>query len=531
MLKMSGGIGLFLLGMTLMTDSLKEIAGEQLRLWLARFTGSAWSGMLSGIICTLVVQSSTATTLATIGFVSAGILSFTQAIGIVIGANIGTTSTGWMVAFLGLKFSITSIALPLIALGAILKLLTRGRLALLGLTLAGFGLLFYGIDLLQVAMAGFAERVDLSAFAGDQLWMQLALVLVGLVMTILLQSSSAAVTATLAALASSAIDLNQALNLVIGQNIGTVATAILAAIGANISAQRTALVHVSFNLIAACLAFLLLKPLFLWLFIQSALLSWDDVVIVAAFHTAFSVLGAMLILPNLKHFEALIIRMLPAKNTSILMLLDEASLSVPSLAIQVANQVMQHILLTLYQFLQDMLQQGQAPTKHQLQQLDQDIAALQRYIADIPMSEDSPERQQLTNLLRMMVYIDVLRGDISQTHYQMILAYPTDLANLVRDYHDLIERKIQYLSEQDDAIFDLECDLLDLKQWTDQHRSEMREHLMQYAMQAHFNAATSFDLLAAQRWLDRTIAHSQRLAKVLADHQLSRSSHVVKNSK
>ncbi len=345
-----------------MTDSLKEIAGEQLRLWLARFTGSAWSGMLSGIICTLVVQSSTATTLATIGFVSAGILSFTQAIGIVIGANIGTTSTGWMVAFLGLKFSITSIALPLIALGAILKLLTRGRLALLGLTLAGFGLLFYGIDLLQVAMAGFAERVDLSAFAGDQVWMQLALVLVGLVMTILLQSSSAAVTATLAALASSAIDLNQALNLVIGQNIGTVATAILAAIGANISAQRTALVHVSFNLIAACLAFLLLKPLFLWLFIQSALLSWDDVVIVAAFHTAFSVLGAMLILPNLKHFEALIIRMLPSKNTSILMLLDEASLSVPSLAIQVANQVMQHILLTLYQFLQDMLQQGQATT-------------------------------------------------------------------------------------------------------------------------------------------------------------------------
>lgn len=104
--QLCGGIGLFLIGMTLMTDSLKEMAGESLRLWLSKFTGSPIKAIFSGIGLTLAVQSSTATTLATIGFVSAGILTFSQAIGVIIGANIGTTSTGWMVAFLGVKFSL-----------------------------------------------------------------------------------------------------------------------------------------------------------------------------------------------------------------------------------------------------------------------------------------------------------------------------------------------------------------------------------------------------------------------------------------
>ncbi|HCB30386.1 MAG TPA: hypothetical protein DEP50_06385 [Acinetobacter lwoffii] len=215
--QLCGGIGLFLLGMTLMTESLKDIAGETLRQWLGRFTGSPFKAMTSGIALTLIVQSSTATTLATIGFVSAGVLSFSQAIGVIIGANIGTTSTGWIVAFLGLKFSIGQVALPLIAIGALLKILAHGRTALTGLALAGFGLIFFGIDLLQVAMSGVAEHLDLSIFSTESFAAKLLLVLFGLVMTVILQSSSAAITATLAALASQAIQLDQALVLVIGQ--------------------------------------------------------------------------------------------------------------------------------------------------------------------------------------------------------------------------------------------------------------------------------------------------------------------------
>ena len=289
LVQLAGGIGLFLLGMSLLTDSIKDMAGESLRLWLARFTGSVYKALFSGIGFTLILQSSTATTLATIGFVSAGVLTFSQSIGVVIGANIGTTSTGWIVALLGVKFSITNLALPLIALGAILKILTHGRVVLIGLCLAGFGLIFFGIDQLQLAMSGIAGKVDLSIFTTKDFIAKLLLVLIGVVMTVLLQSSSAAITVTLTALASHTIQLEQALLLVIGQNIGTVATAVLAAIGSAVAAQRTAMVHVVFNLMSAVLAFCFLIPLFKYL---ESSCSWfnhlDDVLIVAGFHTLFN---------------------------------------------------------------------------------------------------------------------------------------------------------------------------------------------------------------------------------------------------
>lgn len=522
MVQLCGGIGLFLLGMTLMTDSLKEIAGEQLRVWLSRFTGSPSKALWSGIGFTLAVQSSTATTLATIGFVGAGVLSFSQAIGVIIGANIGTTSTGWMVAFLGVKFSITNIALPMIALGAVCKLLSKGRLALIGTTVAGFGLLFYGIDLLQVAMSGFAERVDLAQFSSPSLATQLLLVLIGIIITILLQSSSAAVTATLAALASGAIDISQALGLVIGQNIGTVATAVLAVIGSTVNAQRTALVHVIFNLIAALLAFIILKPIFLWLYQQHSWVSmWDHVVVVAAFHTAFSVFGALCLMPFIRQLEAAIVTLLPDQDSSILSYLNTTSLSVPSLAIQAANQVMQHALGQIFAYLKLALQDAVLPSRHQLQKLDEMIDALQRYLADIPMSEHAQERQQLTNLLRMMVYLDVLRSDLNHIEYSALLRTQPQIYQVALDYLHILDHQQQFL--QNPAIEvdfqQLNLELLDLKQSMEQQREQMRQALMQYASTQHLSASKSLELLAAQRWLDRLIAHTQRFTNVVNESQ------------
>src|SRR5690606_10329133 len=141
-----GGIGFFLLGMSLMADGLKAIAGDALKKWLSRFTGGTASSILTGSVITLLVQSSTATTLMTIGFVSAGMLTLLQATGVIFGANLGTTSTGWMVALIGLKFSISQIALPIIGVGVLLKQFSKGRLAHTGMVLAGFGLLFIGIQ-------------------------------------------------------------------------------------------------------------------------------------------------------------------------------------------------------------------------------------------------------------------------------------------------------------------------------------------------------------------------------------------------
>ena len=200
-----GGIGFFLLGMSLMADGLKGIAGDSLRRLLNRFTGGTVSSMATGAVMTLLLQSSTATSLMTIGFVSAGMLSFVQAVGIIFGANLGTTSTGWMVAFIGLKFSISQLALPIVGIGVLLKQFSAGRWALLGHVLAGLGLIFVGIQFLQDGMAGLDGYIDLSRFAELTVGNRLLLILIGVVMTVIMQSSSAAVATTITVLASGAI--------------------------------------------------------------------------------------------------------------------------------------------------------------------------------------------------------------------------------------------------------------------------------------------------------------------------------------
>lgn len=518
--QLAGGIGLFLLGMSLMTDSLKDMAGESLRQWLSKFTGSAYKALLSGIGFTLVVQSSTATTLATIGFVSAGVLTFTQAIGVVIGANIGTTSTGWMVALLGVKFSITNIALPLIALGAILKLLMSGRIALFGLCIAGFGLIFFGVDQLQVAMSGMAQRLDLSVFTTVGFWSKLLLIFIGLMMTVLLQSSSAAITVTLAALASHTIQLEQALLLVIGQNIGTVATAILAAIGAGVGAQRTAAVHVLFNIVSAVLALFILLPIFMWLYSHVEMFAiLDHVLIVAAFHTAFSLLGALFFMPLLHSFQSLLIRFIPDRETSHHQYLDQASLAIPSIAIQTAEQVLYLHLHEQLMVFKKALQEGQLLSKQKLIEFDDLMSEFDQYLEKIVVPDSKEDREKLISLLRIVVYARVFRSDLEQLNSVILIRTQPKIYQIALDYIAILDHYVDqlFLNKDQCLIGDFQRELSALKQWTDEHRQEIRAEIVTYAQLHQLTAAKNVELLAAQRWLERLIAHTKRLSNVLVD--------------
>jgi phosphate:Na+ symporter len=164
-----GGVGLFLLGMSVMTNGLKALAGSGLRTTLRKAAGTPLSGAFWGAFITLIVQSSSATTMTTIGLVSAGLLTFSQGLGLVFGANIGTTGTGWLIALIGVRVSLTAAALPMIFVGALIKLLGRGRLSATGGALAGFALVLYGLTILQQGMGGLAERLhpaDLPAVFG-----------------------------------------------------------------------------------------------------------------------------------------------------------------------------------------------------------------------------------------------------------------------------------------------------------------------------------------------------------------------------
>src|SRR6516164_6214497 len=246
-----GGVGLFLLGMTIMIDGLKALAGSALRTVLGKAAATPLSGAFWGAIVTLLVQSSSAVTMTTIGLVNAGLLTFPQGLGLVFGANVGTTGTGWLVALIGVRVSLSTYALPMIFIGALTKLLAGGRIAAAGAAVAGFALVLYGLTALQQGMGGLAERLhpsELPAVLGAPgvgwwpgLLGLLALVVVGLVMTAVMQSSTASITVTLSAFFAGAVGLDQACSLIIGQNIGTATSSAMAAIGASSTAKRLAL--------------------------------------------------------------------------------------------------------------------------------------------------------------------------------------------------------------------------------------------------------------------------------------------------
>ena len=294
-----GGIGLFLLGMTLMTDGLKLAAGPALETLLSRWTSTRLRGLLSGISITALVQSSSAVTVATLGFVNAGLLGFQHAIWVIFGSNVGTTLTAWLVALLGFSIKIDAYALPLIGIGAFLFLGGRTvRFKSAGTAIAGFGLLFLGIDFLKTSFDGLGTGISDSLVADggvSLVWMVLA----GTVLTVLTQSSSAAIALILTAIASELLPLEAGAAAVIGANIGTTSTAILASFGATANGKRLSLAHVLFNLITGAVALLLL-PLFMML-LQTINPGGDayhnPALFLAGFHTLFNLFGVLLMWP------------------------------------------------------------------------------------------------------------------------------------------------------------------------------------------------------------------------------------------
>lgn len=297
---LAGGLGLFLLAVNMITDGLKLAAGNALRNILSKATRSPFRGILSGIGITSIVQSSSAVTVATIGFVNAGLLTLYQALGVVYGANIGTTTTGWLVAIIGFNIKVEAFALPLIGIGMILRL-TGGdtRRAPIGLVLAGFGLFFIGIDVLKDAFEGLAANIDLQRFTADGVAGILLYLLIGFLMTVLTQSSSAAIAITLTAATGGVIGPYAAAAMVVGANVGTTSTAVFSVIGATSNAKRVAAAHVIFNVVTGVVALLLLPIMFGLTKSISNLFGLEDIPVVtlALFHTTFNVLGVALMWP------------------------------------------------------------------------------------------------------------------------------------------------------------------------------------------------------------------------------------------
>jgi phosphate:Na+ symporter len=257
------------------------------------------------VVFTALVQSSTAAILTVIGFVSAGLLTFAQAVGVIMGATLGTTSTPWLVAIFGFRVSVSAAALPILGVGALLWLVAKGKTRSLGAILAGFGLLFTGIEYMQTGMDGVSWNFTGFTGPGSQ-WLLAGL---GIVMTIVMQSSSAAAATTLVAVHAGSLTFEQGCAMIVGQSIGTTATTALIMIGSGLAVRRAALAHILFSVIVGVLAMVLLGPL-------AAAADWvgsrfddpDGVLALAAFSSIFKLAGVLAFYPWVDYFSQFIVR-------------------------------------------------------------------------------------------------------------------------------------------------------------------------------------------------------------------------------
>jgi phosphate:Na+ symporter len=298
------GLVLFLFGLSWMRSGLEELAREKLRDVLVRFTRTPVRGFFTGIITTAILQSSTAVTVLTIGFVGAGMMTFAQSVGIILGSNIGTTVTTQILAL-----KIEDFAIPLLATGAALWMLPSEHFSRIGRTLAGFGMIFLGIEWMQQVAVPLNERGWIHALietGGSPVWTGL---LTGTVVTALIHSSSATIAMTMGFYASGAISLPFAIAVVFGSNIGTCITAVLAAMGANTASKQVALAHLTLN-VAGALAF---TPLIPWIADHAPGLSENPATQIAHIQTLFNVVCSMAVLPFCDAFARGIMKLAPGK--------------------------------------------------------------------------------------------------------------------------------------------------------------------------------------------------------------------------
>lgn len=328
-----GGIALFLYGMQLMGDGLQKAAGSKLQKILEKMTGVLALGVLLGAVVTAVLQASGATTVMTVGLVNAGLLTLKQAFGIIMGANIGTTMTAQLIAF-----KLSDYITLLIFFGFLIQLLAkRRRSKYLGQVMLGFGILMLGMDMMGKAVMPLRNYPGFVDFIGAFSDNPVLGVAIGIIMTVLIQSSSATIGILIAMASQGLIPLEGAIPVLLGDNIGTCITAILASLRANVTAKRVGLAHVMFNTIGTVI-FITLMPMFIK-FVLTVSPEGDIARQIANAHTSFNIINTLLFMPFANYFIRFIEKLLPDKGEIISrrpVFLDKAMLNTPSLAMSLA---------------------------------------------------------------------------------------------------------------------------------------------------------------------------------------------------
>ena len=323
-LKLLGSLALFLYGMKIMSEGLQKFAGDRLRRILTAMTTNRVTGVLTGVLITALIQSSSATTVMVVSFVNAGLLSLSQSIGVIMGANIGTTVTAWIISALGFKVDMAAMSLPLLAIGVPLLFSGKSNRKYIGEFIFGFSFLFMGLSMLKSNAPDLGQNPEMLSFVQNYTDMGFAsvilFVLIGTVLTMIVQASAATMAITLIMCANGWISFELGAALVLGENIGTTITANLAALTGNVPAKRAALAHLVFNVFGVIWVLCLFTPFtqaISW-FVTDVMQTTDEAVAVSfklsAFHTAFNICNVLLLIWFVKLIEKTVCKIIPQKE-------------------------------------------------------------------------------------------------------------------------------------------------------------------------------------------------------------------------
>ncbi len=341
--KLLAGLGIFMFGMFLMEESIRNLAGRSFKGFIRNSTKGRIRSVASGTLVTGILQSSSAVSLMVLAFVGAGIMAMENAIGVILGSNLGTTITAWIVAFFGFKVNIEDYSLPLIGIGG-LGLIFLGksvRYSNISKLLVGFGFLFMGLDYMKTSVEQLTQTFDVSSLPDYGI---LPYALVGLILTAIMQSSSATIAIVLTSLNAEVIGFNDAAAMVVGANVGTTVTVILGTIGGTQIKKRVALSHLTFNSLTAVIGLILL-PLMTWLIVRIlGPVGQNAVIGVAMFHTMFNLLGVLLFLPFIGLLAKGLIKVYPDKIRLTTRFIQNVSPEVSEAAIEGLKNEVLHLI-------------------------------------------------------------------------------------------------------------------------------------------------------------------------------------------
>ena len=465
--QIAAGVAIFLFGMLFLEDGFKAYTGGVLEKILKRTTDKLWKSMTFGVISTSIMQSSSLVSVITISFLSAGLIGLTAGIGIIFGANLGTTTGAWLIAGFGLKIDIAAYAMPMLVFGIILAFQGSKTAKGLGYILAGLGFLFLGIHHMKEGFETFKETIDLSQFAVPGFAGLLLYTGIGIFATVVMQSSHATLVITITALAAGQITYENALALAIGANVGTCITAILGAISANVDGRRLAAAHLIFNVTTGVVAIALMNQILLvvdWTSAHLGIAADDWTLKLAVFHTLFNTLGILIMVPLMGTLVKLLYRIFPQPKADLVapLYLNEAVTEFPDTLVETVRKELLH----LYDNAFEVLAHGLNLHRHDI-----------RSDADLFELTQQPEKL-------MEFDIDEIYGRKVKVLYNAIVEFTS------RTQADLPQEHMERIYILCDAARDIVEAIKDVK--------HMRKNLITYIVSDNPNIKAEYNKIRAQ---------------------------------